>query len=121
MQKHREKMQAIAAGTYRMPLVEEAKDALKQMEKPNLTSVLGLDKFRGHLTDEEIQQLKTFMSNYKHKIATSNAGACSSADRLHTTNELVKRIGNTNSSELHRQLLTAHTEKERSAMILERI
>jgi hypothetical protein len=29
MQKHREKMQAIAAGTYRKPLIEEAKDALR--------------------------------------------------------------------------------------------
>ena len=94
---------------------------MRQMEKPNLTIVLSQDKFRETLTEEERHQLKTFVQNHKQRMALTNKAGTSSDDRLHTTNELVKRIGNTNSSELHRQLLTAQNEIERSAMILERI
>ncbi len=65
MQKHREKMQAIAAGTYKKPLVEEAKDSLREMEKPNLAIVLSQEKYRDTLTEEERSQLKTFLSNHK--------------------------------------------------------
>ena len=45
--------------------MEEAKDALRQMEKPNLAIVLSQEKYRDTLTDEDISQLKTFLSNYK--------------------------------------------------------
>ena len=66
-QKHRHKNQAIKLGTYEKPLVEKAREILREMEDPDLDKMLSKSPEMSHLTEEERSSLASFTKYLKKR------------------------------------------------------